>query len=93
MRNIINTIANVTTTGIAVDQVRTVMAGVVDALRAAPRHLHLYAAPAPKGWALFTGKQMPGTGSLPGGEQLSCSRRERSRCRRPRESSCLRACR
>ena len=91
MRNIINTIANVTTNGIAVDQVRTVMAGVVDALRAAPRHLHLYAAPAPKGWSAFTGKQKPGAG-LSGGE-LSCSRRERARCRRPRESSCLRACR
>jgi hypothetical protein len=90
MRNIINTIANVTTGGIAANQVRTVMAGVVDVLRAAPRHLHLYAAPA-SGWSLF-GK--PKQGLAP--EQLSCSRRESGHCRptarhrRPRESSCLR---
>jgi hypothetical protein len=82
----------VTTNGIAVRQVRTVVAGVVDALRAAPRHLHLYAAPAPKGWSPFAGKQKPASmGSMPGSE-LSCSRRESSRCRRPRVSSCARAC-
>jgi len=97
MQNIINTIANVTTAGIAVRQVRTVVAGVVDVLRAAPRHLHLYAAPAPKAWAPFAGKQKPADlGFMRGGDttggELSCSRRRSSRCRRPRVLSCSRAC-
>ena len=92
MRNIINTIANVTTGGIAADQVRTVMAGVVDVLRAAPRHLHLYAVPASDRWDMFDGKQKPQTGPSPSREQLSCSRREPGLCRRPRQSSCLRTC-
>ena len=101
MRTPINTVANVTTTRIANRQVRTVVAGV-DALRSAPRHLRLYnaaahAAPAPQQWdhandhKSFAGKQKPaGTGSMPGGSDLSrCSRRESSRCRRPRVSSWL----
>ena len=95
MRTPINTVANVTTTRIANRQVRTVVARV-DALRSAPRHLRLYAAPAPQGWFAadglqpLAGKQKPaGTGS-PGRSELSrCSRRETSRCRRPRVSSCL----
>ena len=82
MRTVINTVANVTTTRIANRQVRTVVAGV-DALRSASsHHQRLYAAPAPQAWA-----DQP----LPGGSELlsRCSRREMSRCRRPRVSSCL----
>ena len=98
MRNVINTTANVTTVAIINRQVSTVLVGV-DALRAFPRHLRLYAAPAHAAWALadgdqpFAGKQMPAKqGSKPGdSDQMSrCSRRESSRCRRPRVSSCLR---
>ena len=96
MRTVINTIANVTTTAIANRQVRTVVAGV-DALRASSHHLRLFAAPAPQQWTYadgdkpFAGKQKPeGTGSMPGGSDLSrCSSRASSRCRRPRVSSCL----
>ena len=96
MRIVINTVANVTTNAIANRHVRTVMAGV-DALRASSQHLRLYTAPAPQQWTFangqkpFAGKQKPaGTGSTPGSSDLSrCSRRETSRCRRPRVSSCL----
>ena len=98
MRTAINTTANVTTNAIAIRTVRTVMAGV-DALRASSHHLRLYAAPAPQHWdhangqKPFAGKQKPaGMGPMPGSgsELLSrCSRRETSRCRRPRVSSCL----
>jgi hypothetical protein len=96
MRNVINTIANVTTSGISRNQVRTVTAGV-DAVRASLHLMRLYAAPAPKRWGhpadkqAFAGKQQPaGTGpSLGGSDLLSRSCRESSRCRRPRESSCL----
>ena len=92
MRTVINTPANVTTTAIVNRQVRTVVAGV-DALRSSLHLLRLYAAPAPMGWAKFAGKQKPGKqGPMPGGSDLDsrCSRRESSRCRRPRVSSCLR---
>jgi len=91
MRTAINTTANVTTTAIANREVRTVVAGV-DALRASLHLLRLYAAPAPKGWAKFAGKQQPGKqGPMPGGSDSDsrCSCRESSRCRRPRVSSCL----
>ena len=97
MRNVINTTANVTTVAIINRRVRTVLAGV-DAMRAFPRHLRLYAAPAHAGWALAVGqqptagKQPDQQGSKPGGsDQMSrCMLRESSRCRRPRVSSCLR---
>jgi hypothetical protein len=98
MRNVINTTANVTTVAIINREVRTVLAGV-DALRAFPRHLRLYAAPAHAAWALacgqapLAGKQPAKQGSKPGGsDQMSrCMRRdESSRCGRPRVSSCLR---
>ena len=93
MRSVINTNANVTTSAISNRLVRTVMAGV-DVVRAS---LHdfaplYHAAPAPQRWAQnFAGKQKPaGTGSRPGGSELSrCSRRDTSRCRRPRVSSWL----
>jgi hypothetical protein len=90
MRNVINTIANVTTSGIGRNQVRTVTAGV-DAVRASLHLMRHYAAPAPKRWAQLAGKQQfAGTGpSLGGSDLLSRSCRESSRCRRPRESSCL----
>jgi len=96
MRTVINTIANVTTSGISRNQVRTVTAGV-DTLRASSHQQRLYAAPAPQAWTYadgdkpFAGKQKPeGTGSMSGGSDLSrCSRRASSRCRRPRVSSCL----
>jgi hypothetical protein len=97
MRNVINTTAIVTTNAIVNRTVRTVMAGV-DALRASSsHHLRLYAASAPQRWSAaygqkpFAGKQKPaGTGPLPGSSEPSrCSRRETSRCRRPRVSSWL----
>ena len=101
MRNVVNTIANVTNTAIANRQVRTVMAGV-DTLRASSHLLRLYnpaahAAPAPQQWTCaygqkpFSGKQKPeGTGSIPGDSDLSrCTRRATSRCRRPRVSALL----
>jgi hypothetical protein len=99
MRTVINTIANVTTSGISRNQVRTVTAGV-DALRASSHLLRLHAAPAPQQWTYaegqkaFAGKQKPaGTGSQPGESDVSrCSRRAMSRCRRPRASSCLARC-
>src|SRR5438477_2279045 len=93
MRSVINTVANVTTSAISNRLVRTVMAGV-DGVRASSHDLRLYhaaahhAAPAPQRWAQqsFAGKQKPaGTGSGLGGSDLSrCTRRETSRCRRPR---------
>ena len=102
MRSVINTIANVTTNAIANRTVRTVMAGV-DASAPSLRHQRLYAAPAPQHWdhadgdKPFAGKQKPagtatqaGTGSSLGGSELSrCTRRDTSRCRRPRVSSWL----
>ena len=96
MRIVINTVANVTTNAIANRHVRTVMAGV-DALRPSSHHLRLYAAPAPQHWTSahgqqpFSGKQMPeATVSKPGCSDLSrCTRRDTSRCRRPRVSSCI----
>jgi len=103
MRNVINSFANVTTTAIVNRTVRTVLAGV-DALRASLEASRLYAAPAAgsPGWAPGLGdKPMAGkpkfatglaggTGLMCQHEQLSCSRRAHSRCRRPRLSSCLR---
>jgi hypothetical protein len=93
MRNDINTIANVTTRGFGRNQVRTVMAGV-DAVRASLHQLRLYAAPAPQRWAQFAGKRKPaGAGpSLGGSDSLSRSRRESSRCRRPRVLHCPARC-
>jgi hypothetical protein len=99
MRSVINSVANVTTSAIANRLVRTVMADV-DVARASSHDLRLYhAAPAPQRWAQkpFAGKQKPagpamsaGTGPSLGGSELSrCSRRETSRCRRPRVSSWL----
>ncbi|MBW8883338.1 MAG: hypothetical protein JF612_00885 [Planctomycetia bacterium] len=98
MRSVINSVANVTTSAISNRLVRTVMAGV-DVPRASSHGLRLYhaaahdAAPAPQRWAQksFAGKQKPaGTGALPGGSELSrCTRRETSRCRRPRVSGLL----
>ena len=97
MRSVINTVANVTTRAISNRLVRTVMAGV-DALRASSHHLRLYTAPAPQQWTNasgqkpFAGKQKPeGIGSTPGSSDLlsRCSRRDTSRCRRPRVSSWL----
>ena len=98
MRSVINSVANVTTSAISNRLVRTVMAGV-DGVRASSHDLRLYtaaahhAAPAPQRWAQesFAGKQKPaGTGPMPGSSDLlSRSRRETSRCRRPRVSSCL----
>jgi hypothetical protein len=96
MRNVINTIANVTANAIVNRQVRTVMAGV-DGVRASSHLLRLYFAPAPQRWTHaigekpFAGKQKPaGIGSIPGGSDLSrCTRRETSRCRRPRVSALL----
>jgi hypothetical protein len=86
MRNVINTIANVTTLA---NPARKVMAGV-DALRPAPHHLRLYAAPSCQRWASFAGKQKPtDQGSMPGRDLLSRSSRESSRRRRPRASGCL----
>ena len=93
MRSVINSVANVTTSAISNRLVRTVMAGV-DVARASSHDLRLYhAAPAPQRWAQesFAGKQKPaGTGSSLGGSELSrCTRRDTSRCRRPRVSSWL----
>ena len=102
MRNVINTIANVTTSGISRNQVRTVTAGV-DAVRASLHLSRLYSAPALGRWDAadgdlakcqqpFAGKQKPaGTGTSPGSrsELSRCPRRETSRCRRPRVSSWL----
>ena len=100
MRNVINTTANVTTTAIVNRQVRTVLARV-DAPRARSlRNLRLYAAPAPQPWnhaqgqKPFAGKQKPaGMGPMLGSSSelliSHCSRRESSRCRRPRVSSWL----
>lgn len=95
MRNVINTIANVTTNGISRNQVRTVKAGV-DTVRASLHLMRAHAAPAPRYWAqpaqqAYAGKQkFAGTGSCLGkSDLLSRSCRESSRCRRPRESSCL----
>ena len=93
MRSVINPVANVTTSAISNRLVRTVMAGV-DGLRASSHDLRLYhAAPAPQRWAQESsaGKQKPaGTGSSLGRSELSrCSRRDTSRCRRPRVSSWL----
>ena len=99
MRSVINPVANVTTSAISNRLVRTVMAGV-DGLRASSHELRLYhAAPAPQRWAQesFAGKQKPagtatpaGTGPSLGRSELSrCTRRETSRCRRPRVSSWL----
>ena len=101
MRTVVNTIANVANTAIANRQVRTVMAGV-DGLRASSHLLRLYTAPAPQHWARdlgslphgekpFAGKQKPaGTGSSLGVSDLSrCTRRDTSRCRRPRVSALL----
>jgi hypothetical protein len=93
MRSVINTIANVTTSGIGRNQVRTAVAGV-DTVRNSLRHLRLYAAPAHQRWGQFAGKQKPaGAGPMPGeSDSLSRSSREPSRRRRPRESSCLSRC-
>ena len=98
MRDVINTTANVTTNAIVDRTVRTVMAGV-DVVRASSsHHLRLYAASAPQRWSAayglkpFAGKQKPeGIGSTPGSSDLlsRCSRRDTSRCRRPRVSSCI----
>ena len=97
MRNVVNTIANVANTAIANRQVRTIMAGV-DGLRASSHLLRLYhAAPAPQRWTSangqkpFSGKQKPeGTGFSPDASDSSrCTRRETSRCRRPRVSALL----
>src|SRR5262245_39307484 len=96
MRIVVNTIANVTTSGMSRNQVRTITAGV-DALGASFDHLRPPVAPAPQQWddadgqKPFAGKQKPaGTGPLPGSsELLSRSIRESSRCRRPRVWSCL----
>ena len=101
MRTVVNTIANVANTAIVNRQVRTVMAGV-DGLRASSRLLRLYhlaahAAPAPQRWAHadgqkpFAGKQKPeGSGFSPDASDSSrCTRRETSRCRRPRVSALL----
>src|SRR5262245_6449430 len=96
MRTVINTIANVTTSGIGRNQVRTVKAGV-DATRTLSLHLlRLHAAPAPQQWtyaegqAAFAGKKPECIGSKPGDSDVSrCSRRAMSRCRRPRVSSSL----
>lgn len=92
MRNVINTITNVTT---LTTEVRTIVAGVVT-LRAASHQARLYAAPARGRWAHddgdqpFAGKQKPAfMGPSPAGSDLtSRSCRESSRCRRPRVSSC-----
>jgi len=97
MRNVINTIANVTTNAIVNRTVRTVLAGV-DALRASLDASRLYAAtPGATGWAPADGgKPSAGKpkfaqpGSMCQAEQLSCSHRAHTRCRRPRLSSCLR---
>jgi len=96
MRTVINTIANVTTSGIGRNQVRTVKAGV-DARALSLHLLRLHAAPAPQQWTYadgqepFAGKQKPeGIGSMPGSSDTSrCSRRAMSRCRRPRVSALL----
>ena len=77
MRNVINTIANVTTIAIVNRQVRTVLAGV-DALRASSASFApLCRASTAAAWALavgeqpFAGKQKPaGNGSMPGGSDL-----------------------
>jgi hypothetical protein len=99
MRNVINTIANVTTTAIVNRTVRTVVAGVDVAGALPSRALRLYAAPAPQHWdhvqgqKPFAGKKPADMGPMSGGgsERLSRSRclsRESSRCRRPRVLSC-----
>jgi hypothetical protein len=96
MRTVINTIANVTTNGLGRNQVRTVKAGV-DTLRASSHLQRLHAAPAPQQWTYadgqesFAGKQKPeGIGSMPGESDISRRlRRDTSRCRRPRVSTCL----
>jgi len=92
MRSVINSVANVTPSAISNRLVRTVMAGV-DGLRASSHQLRLYTAPAPQRWAQesFAGKQKSaGTGSSLGRSELSrCTRRDTSRCRRPRVSSWL----
>jgi hypothetical protein len=101
MRHVINTIANVTTNGIVRNPVRTIVAGV-DMVRASLHLLRLYAAPALGRWDAadgdlakcqkpFAGKQKP-AGTVPscgGCDMTSRSCRESTRCRRPRESSCL----
>ena len=103
MRTVINTTVNVTTVANEIRNVRTVLAGV-DGCALAPRAStsrakRLYAAPAPQHWLHaqgqkpFAGKQKPecmGPMSRDGSDLLSrCRRRESSRCRRPRISSCL----
>ncbi len=93
MRSVINS-ANVTTSAISNRLVRTVMAGV-DVLRASSHDFAplYHAAPAPQRWAQkpAAGKSKPaGTGPSLGGSELSrCTRRDTSRCRRPRVSSWL----
>jgi hypothetical protein len=100
MRSVINTIANVTTSGMSRNQVRTAVAGV-DTVRNSLRHLRLYAAPAHQRWGQFAGKQKPASGCVLSdktqapretSDSLSRSSREPSRRRRPRESSCLGRC-
>jgi len=99
MRSVINPVANVTTSAIANRLVRTVMAGV-DAARASSHDFAplYHAAPAPQRWAQKSaaGKQKPAAGlpsgsglSLGGSELSRCTRRETSRCRRPRVSGWL----
>jgi hypothetical protein len=98
MRNVINTIANVTTNAIVNRTVRTVLAGV-DALRASLEASRLYAATAgAAGWGPADGDK-PSAGKpmfaksgpmCQAGQHLSCSHRAHTRCRRPRLSSCLR---
>ena len=104
MRNVINTIANVTTTAIVNRTVRTVVAGVDAACALSLRgdlasHQRLYAAPAPQHWAHvqgqkpFAGKKPADMGPMSGGgsqrhSRSRCLSRESSRCRRPRVLSC-----
>ena len=100
MRNVINTIANVTTTAIVNRTVRTVVAGVDAACARFPRSMRFYAAPAPQHWdhaqgkQPTAGKQKPASmGPMSGlsSERLSrirCLSRESSRCRRSRVLSC-----
>ena len=98
MRNVINTIANVTTTAIVNRTVRTVVAGV-DAARALSlrgdlaSHQRLYAAPAPQHWnhvqgqKPFAGKQKPAGMGPMSGSSCGCASQSEAWLPSCRESS------
>ena len=97
MRTVINTIANVTTSGIVRIRSARSWQALMTHARTLPASIALYAAPAPQQWTMPTAisrlpanKSRQAPGPCPAAATLSrCSRRAMSRCRRPRVSSCL----